>query len=345
MLTGKKILITGGTGQVARPVAEALAKDNEVWCLGRFRDTRTQHELLSHGIRTWRWEMGTESLDGLPDDFTYVMHSAFHRGNGSDFETTVDINCGAIGRLMVHCRRAEALLFVSTGAVYARQGVHHRYAESDPLGGQALWFPTYPVGKIASEGAVRALATALSLSTTIARLNVAYGPYGHGGVPILFLRRILAGQPIEIPRVGQNWFSPIHTDDIVRQVPLLWSVATVPVRVVNWGGDDAVEITDAMNYLAKLSGAVATYVQSDVTRETHAFDNTLRTSLIGDCTVGWQDGLRRTLEVHLPDLVSTTSTRSGQTWQSGGEVVGQPPLASLRVDHSKKGKPCPPTLR
>jgi UDP-glucuronate 4-epimerase len=311
VLTGKKILITGATGQVARPVAEALAKDNEVWCLGRFGDTRARQELLSHGIRTWRWDMGTEGLDGLPDDFTYIMHSAFHRGNGSDFDTTVDINCGAIGRLMVHCRRAEALLFVSTGAVYAHQGVDHRYTEMDALGGQALWFPTYPVGKIASEGAVRALATALSLPTTIARLNVAYGPYGHGGVPILFLRRILTGQPIEIPQVGQGLFSPIHTDDIVRQVPLLWSVATVPTRVVNWGGDDVVGITDAIDYLAQLSGAVATYVQSDVTRETHAFDNTLRTSLIGNCTVGWRDGFRRTLETYLPDLMSTASAGSG----------------------------------
>lgn len=308
MLTGKKILITGATGQVARPVAEALAKDNEVWCLGRFGDAQARQGLLSHGIRTWRWDMGTEGLDGVPDDFTHIMHSAFHRGNGSDFDETVDINCGAIGRLMMHCRRAEAFLFVSSGAVYAYQGLDHRYAETDALSGQALWFPTYPIGKIASEGAVRALATALSLPTTIARLSIAYGPYGHGGVPILFLRRILAGQPIEVPRVGQNLCNLIHTDDIARQVPLLWNVATVPARVVNWGGDDVVGITDAMNYLAQLSGTVATYTQNDVTRETHAFDNTLRTSLIGNCTVGWRDGLRRTLEVHLPDLVSTAST-------------------------------------
>jgi nucleoside-diphosphate-sugar epimerase len=307
VLTGKKILITGATGQVARPVAEALAKDNEVWCLGRFSDATAGHELRSHGIRAWRWDMGTESLDGLPDDFTYVMHSAFDRGNGSNFEASLDINCGAIGKLMMHCRRADAFLFVSTGAVYAHQGPDHRYTETDALGGQAPWFPTYPVAKLASEGAVRALATALSLPTTIARLSIAYGPYGHGGVPILFLRRILAGQSIEIPRVGQNWCNPIHTDDIARQVPLLWSVATVPARVVNWGGDEVVGITDMMNYLAQLSGTVATYVHSDVTRATHVFDNTLRTSLIGNCTVDWRDGLRRTLEAHLPDLVSTAS--------------------------------------
>ena len=32
----KTILITGASGTVARPCAEYLAKDNEVWCIGRF---------------------------------------------------------------------------------------------------------------------------------------------------------------------------------------------------------------------------------------------------------------------------------------------------------------------
>ena len=36
MIQSKKILITGATGQVGRPIAESLAKDNEIWCAARF---------------------------------------------------------------------------------------------------------------------------------------------------------------------------------------------------------------------------------------------------------------------------------------------------------------------
>ena len=46
-MTGKKILIVGATGQLARPVAEALKADNEVWCVARFRDPAMRAELES----------------------------------------------------------------------------------------------------------------------------------------------------------------------------------------------------------------------------------------------------------------------------------------------------------
>ncbi|GAA2012570.1 NAD(P)-dependent oxidoreductase [Nocardiopsis rhodophaea] len=302
MSATKKILITGATGQVAREVAESLAHDNEVWCLARFSDPDTERELLARGIRTWRWDMATDTLDGLPDDFTHVLHAAAYRGDGTDFDAALETNCAATGRLMTHCRRATAFLYVSTGAIYARQELDHPHAETDPLGGQTPWLPTYAVGKLAVEGAVRAFATALGLPTTIARLNVAYGPHGHGGVPILLFRRLLAGEPIEVPRDVQNYCNPIHTDDITRQVPLLWDVATSPARIVNWGGDDIVGVQDMLTYLADITGTKARFEPSDVTRGTHAFDNTRRRALIGDCEVDWRSGLRRTLEAHLPGV-------------------------------------------
>ena len=38
LLKGQKILITGLTGQVAYPVAVALAKESDVWGIARFSD-------------------------------------------------------------------------------------------------------------------------------------------------------------------------------------------------------------------------------------------------------------------------------------------------------------------
>lgn len=302
MLVDRKILITGATGQVARPVAEALAKDNEVWCLGRFSDPEVERDLRDRGMRLWRWDMAADGLDGLPDDFTHVMHSAAHRGDGTDFAAAVEINSVATGRLMSHCRKAEAFLFVSSGAVYAPAAREHRLSETDPLGGSTPWLPTYPVSKLATEGVVRAFAATLGLPAVIARLNVAYGPYGHGGMPILLFRRMLSGAPIEVPPEGQNWCSPIHTDDVVRQVPLLWKAAAVPARVVNWGGDEAAGIQDMLTYMAELAGVKPLFVASETTRATHAFDTTLQSTLIGRCEIDWREGLRRTMPAHFPDL-------------------------------------------
>lgn len=300
----KKILVTGGTGQVARPVAEALAGQNEVWCLGRFGTPGVEDELHAKGVKTFRWDMDdTESngLTDLADDFTHVIHSAVRRGDDGDVNRAIEVNALAAGRLMTHCRTAEAFLYVSTGAIYARQTLEHSYTETDPLDGKADWLPAYPVGKIATEGTVRAFAGVLGLPTTIARLNIAYGPGGYGGVPMLYFKRMLAGEPIPVPIEGQNWCSLLYTDDLVDQVPKLWAAARVPTTLVNWGGDESVGITDCVRYLEELTGIKAKLVPSEVTRETYQFDPTLRRELTGPCTVTWRDGIRRTLQAMYPD--------------------------------------------
>jgi UDP-glucuronate 4-epimerase len=308
-MKGKKILVTGGTGQVARPIAETLAEHNEVWCLGRFGTPGVERELHDRGITTWRWDMddtSEDALKGLPEDFTHVVHSAVRRGEDGDFTAAVEVNAVAAGRLMTHCRTAEAFLYISTGAVYARQTLDHKYTETDPIDGVAAWLPTYPVGKIATEGAVRAFAQVLRLPTTIARLNIAYGPGGYGGVPMLYFKRMLAGEPIPVPHTGQNWCSPLHTDDLVEQVPPLWRAAAVPATLVNWGGDEPVGMTDCVRHLEELTGIPAKLVPSDVTRETYQFDPTLRRRLTGPCRVPWRDGIRQTLQTLYPEHLEDT---------------------------------------
>lgn len=298
-MKGQKILITGATGQVARPVAEALAAENEVWCLGRFGTPGAEQELRERSITTWRWDMDDASGDplrGLPDDFTHVLHSAVRRGEDGDFNAAAEVNAVAAGRLMTHCRSAEAFLYVSTGALYKRQTLDHMYTENDPVDGVADWLPAYPVGKIATEGAVRAFAEVLQLPTTIARLNIAYGPGGYGGVPMLYFKRMLEGQPIPVPRSGQNWFSPLYTSDLVAHVPRLWEAASAPATLVNWGGDESVGITDCVRHMEELTGVAARLVPSDVTRETYRFDPALRRRLTGPCEMPWREGIRSTLE-------------------------------------------------
>ncbi|WP_447035405.1 NAD-dependent epimerase/dehydratase family protein [Streptomyces sp. DSM 118878] len=292
---GKKILVTGGTGQVARPVAEALAPDNEVWCLGRFGDHTARRALEERGARTFTWDMAAGDLAELPRDFTHVLHSAVHRGDGADFDETARVNAVGTARLMTHCSRAEAFLYVSSGVVYNRADRTHRYRESDPLGGAAPWLPTYPVAKLSAEGVVRGLSEALGLPSVIARLNIAYGVHGHGGVPMILFNQMRAGKPCAVPLEGQNYCNLLHADDLVRQVPLLWGAAQAPARVLNWGGDEEVGMTDLLKYMSELTGVPVLLDRGDYSRETAVFDHERRRSLIGDCSVGWREGIARTL--------------------------------------------------
>jgi UDP-glucuronate 4-epimerase len=309
MLAGKKILITGATGQAVGPCAQALAADNEVWAVARFSDPDAKAALEATGIKTFTWTMGTESLEGLAEDFTHVLHAAPYRGQ-PEFDVAAQANAVGAGTLMHHCRKAEAFIFVSTFAVYAKPpSVDHPVAESDPLGGYAPYAPSYPVGKAAAEGAVRAFARVLDLPSTIARLNVCYGPTGWGGLPVEFFARILAGESIWVPPDGSEvWNSPISTDDVTHFSEGLWDVASPDTTIVNLAGDDPVTLTGFMTYLADEFGVSADFVADERSRRSFASDNTRRKALLGDCTVSWRDGMRDAVLAHFSGAIDGSAT-------------------------------------
>jgi nucleoside-diphosphate-sugar epimerase len=310
MVEGKKILFTGATGRVTRPVAESMAKDNEVWVLARFSDPTTKAELEALGARTYEADMVTSDLEGLPDDFTHVMHAGFIR-DWENFERCIDATVRAAGALMMHCRRAEAFLFMSSTVVYKALEPGHLHAETDPLGGTstALWNPAYAASKIAAEGAVRAFAHVLDLPTVITRLSVQYGaaggtnPYTQGGLPMNILRWMLDGKEVPIRANNENWASPVHSDDVVRFVPRYWNAASVPANVVNLGGDEACSLPQMVAYLTELTGVEAKTVVSEAAPGMVAPDWTKRNAITGPAQVAWRDGFRRTVEMFWPDLV------------------------------------------
>ena len=60
----KKILITGAAGLMARPVAESLAADNEVWAvpLSAGPEAAAKSEFEAQGIKTFAWDMAKDDL-------------------------------------------------------------------------------------------------------------------------------------------------------------------------------------------------------------------------------------------------------------------------------------------
>ena len=53
----RKILVTGGTGQIAGPIAEDFARHNEVWIAARFSNPDRKAQLEALGIKTCVWDM------------------------------------------------------------------------------------------------------------------------------------------------------------------------------------------------------------------------------------------------------------------------------------------------
>ena len=304
MLSDKKVLITGATGQIARPIAERLVQDNEVWCAARFTDPELKDEVERLGIRPVQWDLAAHDNSHLPADFTHVVHSAAFMLT-DDHEEAIRVNAEGAGLLMEHCRTAEAFVLVSAFAVYKEQDPRHEYAEGDPLGSATAYATAYPISKIATEGAVRAAARILDLPVTIARMNIGYGVAGHGGVPVQYFDMMRRGVAIPVLPDRETYGSPISEDDIATQGSgPLFDIASVPATIMNWAGDDVVSATELCDFLGELSGVTPQYREDELAYVFFASDNARRESLIGRCDVSWRDGVRKTIEARFPGAVT-----------------------------------------
>jgi len=292
-----KVLVTGANGQIGLPLAASLAdRGHEVWGIARFTRPGSRERLEATGVTAMEADLAGGDLDGLPDDFTHVVHLAAEMGD--DYDEAMRVNAEGTGRLLHHCRRATAALVMSTHSVYKpNDDPDHVFVESDPLGDSfATHAPTYSISKIAGEGVARACARMFDLPVTIARMNASYGD--NGGLPAYHVDAVLAGRPITV-RWDPYRYSLMHQDDINAQVEALLDAATVPATIVNWAGDEPVSVQEYTAYAAEVAGVPAptvVAVEEPNTLRGSIASNERRLPLTGPCTVDWRDGVRRLVE-------------------------------------------------
>jgi UDP-glucuronate 4-epimerase len=300
-LVGRKIVITGVTGQVARPLALSLARQNEVYGAARFTDAAARSSLEANGVRCVAVDLAAGDVGGLPADADYVLHFAVAKTN--DWERDLAANSGGLAHLMEHHQGAQGFLHCSTTGVYKPEG-HRRFAEDGPLGdNHGVWpfLRTYSICKIAAEGTARWGASRFGLPTTIARLSVPYGD--NGGWPAIHLHMMLAGNAVPVHIDAPSVYHPIHHDDIVAMIPGLLAVASVPATTVNWGGSEAVSIEEWCEYLAELTGIEARFEPTAQTIDSVQIDTTRMHELIGRTSVDWREGMKRMAQALHPDKV------------------------------------------
>jgi len=307
-LTGEKILVTGLTGQVARPITLALARDNEVWGAARFRSRRTRAALEDAGVRCVAVDLEEGDLSAIPDDVTVLLNFAV--AHTQDWDRDLALNAEAAGLLMAHCRGARAVLHCSSTGVYAPAG-EHLLVETDPLGDShaSIGLVTYSITKIAAEAVVRQAARAFGLPTTIARLNV---PYGDDlGWPAMHLEMMLAGQPVDLRTEDPCFYTPIHVDDLVAQLPALLDAASVPATVVNWAGSEVVSVEEWCRWFGELTGVEPTFTRTDAALPGVAADTTKLAGIAGTNAVGWRDGFRRMVATMHPERLAAAPEPAG----------------------------------
>lgn len=252
MIRGAKILVTGATGSIARPMARSLARDNEVWGAARFSNDEFRRELEDAGVQTAHIDLETHDLSALPHDFDYLLHYAFTRRPSGEFHAAVEVNAIGTGHVLAHCRSARAALVFSAATLYTpKPDPFYAYREEDDIGAvMAPWGPSSPVSKVSLEAVARFCAQAFELPTTIVRPSV---PYGCDlDMVTTIVDSVLEEKPILAVHDPQP-LSVLHLDDMCDQVESLLDAASVPATIVNWASDEVFSIQEIAALVGSLT--------------------------------------------------------------------------------------------
>ncbi len=305
MLKGARLLMTGMTGQVGSSLARLLSPHNEISGLARFSKPGSREAVEALGVRPIACDYTSGDFTGVPDDFDYVLHVAADTWPET-MDGGVTQNAEGAGLLFNHFKKAKAWIYVSTTGVYwDHPDAWHRYKETDRCGGSTRISTRFPYGttKYCGEAVARTFSRLHNVPLTIPRLNWSYGSGGHGGLPVMLISQMLAGNAINRHPDWEFVGGPIHDTDMAEHIEGFFAGATVGGTITNWAGDDAVSVEQLIPWLSETTGVAHSF---NVTKEASAYpratDNSKRVSLVGECKVKWQDGLRRVLTERFPDL-------------------------------------------
>ncbi|MBX6390637.1 MAG: NAD(P)-dependent oxidoreductase, partial [Frankia sp.] len=311
-MVDRTILITGVTGQVARPLAMALARGNTVYGAARFKDARLRDELTAAGVRCTPADLVSGDLSKLPERVEFVLHFGVVKSNRWHLDLDGNIG-GTIALAERYAGIATAFLHCSSGAVYApdHDGL---LGEDHALGDSHRVWPflhTYSICKIGAEGAARYAARRFGLPTTIARMNVPYGPVA-GGLPDYHLQMMAAGMAIPVygppagsgePPATPTRYQLLHDDDTAAMIPGLLAIADVPATTINWAGPEVVSIQEWCAELSALTGLEARFEPTRDTLGSVVMDLTRLHAEVGRATVPWKEGLRAMVAARPPHLL------------------------------------------
>lgn len=294
-IQGEKILVTGGQGPSGFPPARDLARDNEVYVMARFSDPASQAKLEAAGIKCLRHDL-MEPFDDIPDDFSYVYHSAIPNRVAPGFwPSTFDHAADAAGRLAYRCRNAKGFVLVSTASVYDPPPDETPVREDHPLGhhGGQLYGS---FSKIAMEAAATFVSRQWGLPMIILRMGSPTGP--EGGTMVERLIKIVHDEEIPLHPRKPNCFRPHWDTDLSRMAATALTAGRTPPLIVNFCGDDIVSAEEYCAYMGELVGKTPRIVyRTEGTYTSLVPDTTLMHEVLGTCQVGWKEMCEKLVEM------------------------------------------------
>jgi len=288
-MEGKKILITGASGQIGRGLVHVLSKNNEVHGLARFGNAAVLEEVQKKAAKVWRMDMGVDRATDLPKDFDVVLHMAVSWTGDDDINVqnrSFHLSCTFVGDLMYRMEKAVFVLG-STGSVY--QAVKGFCSEdATPVQGGG----TYVTAKIAMTQLARWLGATFGRKAAVLRFFWPYAPYiEHRRVAKLLEGKLMTGQPRAI---HQRTYIKQHVENAIAAA----AHASEKVEIINSATNENLTEAELARIGARVAGVeVDPSVEAPAPepRPGHTADTEKMVRLLGPTKVLTEEGLRRYL--------------------------------------------------
>lgn len=283
-----KVLVTGAAGFIGYHVAEALlARHDQVVGIDNLNDyydvslkqARLERLTGKSGFSFHKIDLADrQAMESLfaTEKFDRVINLAAQAGVRYSLQNPqayVDSNLVGFINILECCRHHQIkhLVYASSSSVYgANEKMPFSVADSvdHPVS-------LYAATKKANELMAHTYSHLFALPTTGLRFFTVYGPWGRPDMsPVLFTRKILAGESLDVFNYGKHRRDFTYIDDIVQGVVrCLDTVAApndawdgqhpdagsskAPWRVYNIGNNEPVELLHYIKVIEQLTGRVA----------------------------------------------------------------------------------------
>lgn len=283
-----KVLVTGTAGFIGAALAKRLlARGDEVIGIDNLNDYYDV-QLKKDRLTLLTFESGftdircnLEDKTAIDDVFkTYQPHRVVNlaaqagvRYSLQNPQAYIDSNITGFLNILEGCRHfgTENLVYASSSSVYGANTAMPFSTQHNVDHPVSL----YAASKKANELMAHTYSHLFNIPTTGLRFFTVYGPWGRPDMsPIIFARKILAGEPIDVFNYGNHRRDFTYIDDIVEGVVrtldhiaptnLMWSgnspdpaTAKSPYRIYNIGSSKPVELLRFIEILESCLGKKA----------------------------------------------------------------------------------------
>ena len=305
-ISGKKILVTGGTGQVGSFLVEELVKNGaQVFVIGRSEKNLKEIKSLVKTTKIKFLECDLTDIKKINkiskslSEINFLVHLSSELSEIYDNPIdnacySVNLNINGIINLLSIVKKLEGVVYASSTAVYGKTGKY-------PVNEENITNPIsfYGCSKLGAEKYLKIFSMFNSIPVTILRYSTIYGPRNRTNQVIpVFIKNALENKIIKLFGKGESIRDFVYISDVINAT--MKAIKNNQGGIFNIGTGIKYTMHELAEKISKLTNSKSKIIFEGVSDELSFLANAEKSKIILDfkSKVNLDDGLSKEIEWH-----------------------------------------------